>query len=87
MVQRETCRARDALHAWLRENDKTQAWLARMVGVSAPSVVSWLDGSSRPITHLRDVIARLTGIAVEDWDYPSETQAREQALARIAEAT
>jgi DNA-binding XRE family transcriptional regulator len=86
VTERETCQARAQLLVWLKENEKTQAWLARVCGVSAPSVIAWLDGSSRPVLHLREVIAALTSIPVSDWDYPSEQLARESALARVEAA-
>lgn len=87
VTPREDCPAREALRVWLASNDKTQAWLARTVGVSAPSVVAWLDGTSRPVSHLREVLTSLTAIPGADWEYPSERLARDQALARIAAET
>ena len=80
---REDCEARLLLKAWLQTHEKSQAWLARKLDISAPSVFAWLDGTSRPLPHLRDVIAALTGIEARLWEFESERASRERALARI----
>jgi transcriptional regulator with XRE-family HTH domain len=64
MVTTDGCRA---LIAWLDDTKTSIAELARRVGVSGAAVSHWLDGSTRPETHHRLALSRLTGIPWRSW--------------------
>lgn len=82
-----TTPGRDALVAWMAANPKerTQGYIARVLGVSQPAVGAWVHGRSRPDAHYREPIEQLTGIKPEDWELPEEAARRERALANIQE--
>lgn len=85
---REECVAIADLESWLTEQERTQAWLAKALGVSAPSVNAWFARQTRPQPHLRETIEVITNGAVtrEGWLFPSEIKTRDDAIARAAES-
>ena len=67
--------ARAALRRWIdADQQRSQASLARAVGVSQPSVSAWLTGPSRPESHHREVLEALTGIPADDWKTARERE-------------
>lgn len=80
---REECKGRILLKAWLKDNGKSQAWLAKLLDLSPPSVFAWLDGTSRPMTHHREMLEAITGISRYAWEFSREREQREAALARM----
>lgn len=69
-----------ALRKWMEADPaRTQASVAKAMGVTAPAVHHWVEGTSRPEHHLRGALRRLTGIPEEDWELPREREARERA--------
>lgn len=81
--------ARNALISWLAapvEPKRTQASLARSLGISSPAVLGWLRGNSRPGETLRQAIEALTGIPAADWELPEERTKREALVERLRAA-
>lgn len=58
-------RAMEALRTWLSESDKTQAELAKALGVSQPTVSDWLKGKFSPNAKKLRAISDYTGISVD----------------------
>lgn len=64
------------LMKWMsRDPKRTQAWLARQLGVSAPSVHAWMKGQTRPEPHLRKALRELASIPEESWWNDDERKA------------
>lgn len=62
-----------SLKAFLADHDDwNQAKLAGFLGISQPSVSSWIRGVTRPEPHLREAVEILTGIPAKDWDTDGE---------------
>lgn len=82
MTPHETM-ARAALQAWLDGPgpERTQAALARTLGIAGPSVNGWVMGRSRPEPHLRLSLEILTGIPASDWDTDDERAVVERVRA------
>ena len=87
MTPHET-RARAALQAWLDGDgpERTQAALARALGIAGPSVNGWVLGRSRPEPHLRQSLEILTGIPAGDWDTDAERAIVERVRAAVDQA-
>lgn len=64
------------LRAWLGE--RTQDWLAGLLGVSAPAVYAWMSGATCPVLETAAVLERLTDGAVpaSAWADPGEVERR-----------
>ncbi len=56
---------RPKLIAWLRDNGKTQDWLADSCNVRQTSVSNWLRGGGMTLDNALAVV-RATGLSVED---------------------
>lgn len=70
---------------WMgRDAVRTQAWLARQLGVSAPSVHAWMKGQTRPEPHLRKALRELAAIPEESWWNDGERDAFDAAVQRHA---
>lgn len=66
-------KAQLALLAYFAERGGlNQARLAAALGCRQPSVSAWARGHSRPESHHREAIERLTGIPQRDWMTASE---------------
>lgn len=74
--------ARAALRRWVgADQRRSQAALARTIGVTQPSVSAWLAGPSRPESHHREALELLTGIPADDWKTESERAVVQRAKA------
>lgn len=77
---------RKQLASWIRGDvTRSQAVVARALGVSGPAVSAWIRGVSRPEQHHRLMLERLTGIAPEAWLTAREVKVLEESLRRIAD--
>lgn len=76
-------RGSELLEEWLKARDLSHSWLARVLGISQPSVSAWFAGSSRPEPDLRDAIRVLTGIDADLWRTEDELEERRQLLAAV----
>ena len=56
----------EALRNWLGENEQSQAWLAREMKVSGPTVSDWLNSKKVPKVEHLIKLRTLTGISVDD---------------------
>ena len=60
----------------LREFVESGGWsqtaLAVELGITQPSVSSWLTGRARPEAHLRAAISMIAGIPAGDWETAEE---------------
>lgn len=72
----ETNRTKGAvlLREWVEKPDagRSQTELAKLLGVSQPSVSAWLRGESRPEDHHREAIEIITGIPRGLWRRDAE---------------
>lgn len=62
--------AKDQLRVWLRDNRRTQGWLASRMGVSKMTVSDWMNfrkRGRRPCLKRAFVLEELTGITARDW--------------------
>lgn len=77
------------LKTWLSADKKSrsQAALARLLGVTQPAVSQWLRGVSRPEMPHRVAIEHLTGIHADEWLSKGETRALAGAIQRIDRST
>ncbi len=73
--------ARERLADWLGEPGRTQAKLARDLGLSGASVSAWLSGHARPEAHYRIALERITGGAVPATSWMTDKE-REVAFGR-----
>lgn len=66
--------AADLLRAWLAERQRTQAWLADVLGVHVSAVWAWTGGRSHPSLELAAVLEGFSGGAVPatSWVDPGE---------------
>jgi transcriptional regulator with XRE-family HTH domain len=78
---------RTAFNEWLRRENKSQGLVARSLAVSQTTVFNWSCGRSRPELHFRDALAVLAGIPASAWELEEESEMRDEALRRIAEAS
>lgn len=64
------------LRDWLDKGrpDRSQDWLARVLGVSQPTVYRWVTGEFRPDTHFRWAIHYLSEgkVSFDGWFFPDE---------------
>jgi transcriptional regulator with XRE-family HTH domain len=58
-------RRMEALRTWLSESEKTQAELAKALGVSQPTVSDWLKGKFSPNAKKLKAISEYTGLSVD----------------------
>ena len=60
----------------LREFVESEGWsqsaLAAELGITQPSVSSWLTGRARPESHLRLAISMIARIPAKDWETDEE---------------
>lgn len=66
--ERQPSRASEALSKWLKDNAKSQWWLANQLGLSQSAVSAWLAGME-PKVNTAVAIDRLTKgkVSVEMW--------------------
>ena len=50
------------LIGWLYNNERSQSWLARKLGVSSSAIFYWMNGITKPTKENKDKIKELTGI-------------------------
>lgn len=61
-------RGLDKLRRWLEADDsRSQTTIAKLLGISQPSVSAWLRGRSRPDSLQRELLELHMGIPSEDW--------------------
>lgn len=81
----ETGRARvrgsAELTAWLTQNKRTQAWLARVLDVTPAAVSQWCSGSKRPDVVQRETLEAITNIQTAAWLNEKEDQSMRAAIA------
>jgi hypothetical protein len=73
-------RARRRLVQWMKRNERTQTWLASVLGVRQTSVNLWVHGLARPEEHLRAALAVIT---CNDVGVPMWRTRKEQALVNL----
>jgi len=61
------------LKAWIRNNGKTQEWVAERIGTHQTNVSAWILGRPVPL-EAAIAIRRITKIPVEDWIVPAQTR-------------
>ncbi len=54
------------LEEWIKEDRRTQAWVAEQIGTHQTNVSAWIRGRPIPL-RMAVKIQKLTGIEVEDW--------------------
>ncbi len=54
------------IKAWLSENDRTEAWLARQLNTSPQAVRTWLTLGNTPKTEIRVKLKEMFGLE-DDW--------------------
>ena len=80
---------RRLLNRWLAGQRGRASLLAEKLGVTRQAVSSWARGVTRPLPHLRELIAAVTGgaVPVAAWGMtPSEAAAAERLMAIRPEA-
>ncbi len=60
------------LREWLKDERRTQKWLAEQVGTSQTNISAWILGPRPPPLEIAVAIRRVTGISVEAWTEPAE---------------
>lgn len=63
-------RAGVRLKAWLKDERRTQKWLAEQIGTRQTEVSRWTLGREPPIAFAI-AIRSITGIGVEEWAIPA----------------
>ena len=79
-----------ALRAFIEDPEhpeRSQAWLAKTLGIAQPSVSGWLSGKSRPEDAHREALEILTGIPRTSWRRPAEHEVVERARAAMLAET
>lgn len=56
----------NSLRDYMKNNGLTQAEMARLLGVTQPTVWEWLNGKSFPSSRMLRAIAEKTGISADD---------------------
>ena len=59
--------------------ERSQAWLAKILGIAQPSVSGWLTGKSRPEDAHREALEILAGIDRTAWRIDTEHAVVERA--------
>jgi transcriptional regulator with XRE-family HTH domain len=67
MAKNGTPRAPQLLREWLARNQRSQAWLARSVGVSPQQLGQYLEKGAEPGLKIALAIESLTQIPVDAW--------------------
>lgn len=62
------------LRAWLKSERRTQQWLAEQIGNSQTNISAWILGPRPPPLEVAVAIRRVTGIEVDDWTVPAESE-------------
>lgn len=68
MQKRGGVRLRD----WLREERRTQEWLAKQIGTHQTNVSAWIRGRPLPV-KMAIKIRKVTEIEIEAWDQDIES--------------
>lgn len=63
------------LRQWLRDERRTQEWLATELGTRQTTVSRWVLGTGQPKIRFALALCRITGISVELWAETAETKA------------
>lgn len=59
------------LRDWLRDERRTQEWLAEQIGSYQTNVSAWIRGRPIPV-DMAVKIQKLTGVEVEEWTIEAE---------------
>lgn len=59
------------LREWLKEDRRSQEWLASQIGTRQTSVSAWIHGRSIPV-GMAIKIRTITGIPLEEWAVDAE---------------
>jgi hypothetical protein len=75
--------------AWLdtikrEEPSRDQTWVAKLVGVTQPTISQWKSGMKRPEPHQRKILWEVAGIPESAWLSPEEQEAIRLACERFA---
>ena len=54
------------IKTWLKDNERTYAWLARQLGVKRQSVQYWMDNETRPKDEIRVKLNEMFDLE-DDW--------------------
>jgi transcriptional regulator with XRE-family HTH domain len=73
------------LREWMAKTNTSQASLARILGLSQPSVCEWLAGRTRPDGKFREALRLLAGIAVVEWCTESEKESLAEIVRKAGE--
>ena len=61
------------LRRWLKDNRRTQEWLAEQIDTHQTNVSAWILGRPLPV-EAAIAIRKVTDIPVEDWIVPAEPE-------------
>lgn len=90
MKQRtKVTRGGERLRRWLRDERRTQKWLAEQIGRGAHQtyVSRWILGESLPGVEMALAVRRITGISVEAWTEPVEQESGPDVAVAVARAS
>ena len=61
------------LRAWLKEERRSQQWLAEQIDNSQTNISAWIIGPRPPPLEVALAIREVTGIPVESWALPADS--------------
>lgn len=75
--------AQQLLSLWMKKNQRSVAWFARLMCVSQTTAHNWLTGKSRPSSLHRKAIEILANIPEHSWLIESEEQLLEKIIEKM----
>jgi transcriptional regulator with XRE-family HTH domain len=71
------------LRRWLKNERRTQQWLAEQIGNSQTNISAWIIGPRPPPLEVAIAIREITGIEVDEWAKPAEPNSSSDLSAGI----
>ena len=68
----------EEIRDWLKENERSQEWLARQVGRSVFTISRVLNGRNTAGTELKVRLREVTGLKLEDQDLSLNSNSKEK---------
>ena len=73
MVQMSQRRGGALLKKWLKDERRSQEWLAEQIGNSQTNISQWINGPRPPPLDVAIAIEKVTSVEVHSWGEPADS--------------